>query len=297
MLDLYAAGLTPTFLEGAKGDVGDVVLKRVSELEGVVLEPAGQPLGGASVVAEGEGVPVVTDAAGRFKVPTSLEGPVKLFATRGAFSGAAVATPGARDVRISLQPGTKVLGRVLRPPGQRAVTRVRATPLLDGSRAVELDTDEAGRFEVELAQGLWLFTTRGAAGERTLELRGDRQEVTLGDDGTGCGLVLSATGLVAQLLLLPGVVPADAVPSEYFRATSGSIPVPVRPPSRQLSVSGLPCGRYELSAVIDGSFVRQRLDLHAAAQAVTLAPPPPETPAPADPALGGLPLPGLIRHR
>lgn len=296
MIDVYVSGHTPAFLDGVKGDVGDVVLERPVEVEGLVIDPEGRPVGGASVTAERDSVPVVSDAAGRFKLPSSAEEPVGIVATRGAFSGRATAAPGARDVRIVLQRGTKVVGRVLGPADRAGSTRVRASLVGDGSRAVELETDEAGRFEAELAQGLWLFAARGVAAERVIELRGDRQEVTLGDDGTRCGLVVTAPGLITQLLVLPGPVPADVGPYEYFGATSGSVSVPVRQPSQQLSVSGLPCGRYELVAMVDGSFLREPLDLRAAAQAVTLTAPPPE-PVTGDPGLGVPAFPGLILHR
>lgn len=281
MIDVFAAGFSPLFLDAVKGDLGDVVLKRVLEIEGVVVDANGKPVGGATVTAEGSGVPVVSDAAGRFKVGCTLEeSTVGLVAARGALSGQATASPGARDVRIAMQPGTKVVGRVVAPPGKSAATLVKARHVLEAARAVELETDESGRFEFDLAQGVWSFAVRGVAGDRVIEVRGARLEVVLGDDGSGCGFVASSTGDISQLVLRPASMPSADVPWDVLSTTGGSIVVPVWGLHRQVAAAGLPCGRYTLFAVVEGSIVQQALDLGGAAQAVVLeAPPPDDSPA------------------
>ncbi|MFZ5443206.1 MAG: carboxypeptidase regulatory-like domain-containing protein [Myxococcota bacterium] len=277
-LDVWREGYAPLFITPAEGDVGELVLKKQPMIEGEVVDGEGRPVGGATVMASTELVGVTTDGQGRFSLVVTSEDKQELLATRGSSSGRVPLVLGQR-ARIVLRKGTTIVGRVVDATGKGVQTLVRATSATT-STSQEVDTDEAGRFQLELPHGVWLFATRANRLTRSVEVAGERLELTLGEQAQ-CGAIVRSSKLIDGLWFLPGK--SEGGPWEVMTHTAGAFEYPVMTPALEVSVRGVPCGRYTLAASIENIVSETPLDLQSPGQAVFVEPSPvlltPEEPA------------------
>ena len=269
-LDVWGEGYAAAFLTTAEGDVGDVVLKKEPVIEGDVLDGEGKPVSGATVMGSVDLTPATTDASGRFKVTINSEDPQDLVATRGAMSGRTAAHPGAA-AHIVMQRGTAVSGKVVDATGKAVPTLVTATSRLN-QRPLEIDTDEKGLFQMDLAQGVWLFSTRFNRVQRAIDVRGDRLEVTLGEEAGACGLSLHSSKTIDAIWLLTAPMAVSDGPWDLVGKAAGSIEVPVTTPAFEVNARGLPCGSYTLAASIENVVTSAPLELRGPAQRVQIEP-------------------------
>ncbi len=270
-LDVSAEGYISVYISEVARDVGDVVLKRESLVEGDVVDVEGKPVSGASVMAVDEALSTTTDANGRFKLMISNDKPQAVVASRGALAGRAMVEKG-RPMHLVMQKGTTVVGKVVDRSGRPTPTLVTATSL-GAPRPQEFNTDENGRFEVDLSQGLWVFTTRANRLSRGVEVRGERLELTLGEEPGSCGAVVRSTKVIDGLWFLSAPLAEDEGPWDQVTHVPGSIEVPVPQPGLEVSVRGVPCGRYTLAASIENFVTTVPLDLRAPGQVVEVTPP------------------------
>ncbi len=269
-LDIWASGYTSVFITPAEGDVGDVVMKKEPEIEGDVLDQEGKPVSGATVMGTIDMTPTTTDASGRFKVVLTTEDPQEIVATRGAMSGRVPARPGT-PAHIVMQRGTSVSGKVVDPTGKPVPTLVTASSRTT-QRPIELDTDENGRFQMDLPQGVWLFSTRSNRVQRAIDVRGARIEITLGEEAGACGLSLRSSKPIDAIWLLTVPMSDTDGPWDLVGSAAGSVEVPVSLPSVEVNARGLPCGSYTLAASIENVVTTKPLELRSAAQQVQIEP-------------------------
>jgi hypothetical protein len=279
-LDVWAEGYVSAFLTTAEGDVGDVVLKRQPEVEGEVIDVEGRPIGGANVQGSIDAIPITTDANGHFKLPINSEDPQDVIATRGSMSGRAPYRPGA-VLRIVMSKGTTVVGKVIDATGKPVPTFVSAVSR-DNSRPIEIDTDENGRFQLELSQGIWMFSSRSNRAARAVDVKGDRLELTLGDDASACSAVVRSTKTIDAVWFLTGPASESDGPWDLVNRQPGSVEVPVSTPSLEVVARSIPCGRYTLAASVENIVTSMSVELRQQGQVIevvpTLAPEAPEAP-------------------
>lgn len=268
-LEIEADGYSGHYLSVADGDVGDVVLSQSDWIEGDVVDTEGKPVGGATVMTSFGQSEVVTDARGRFKVEIVFpEETSELIATRGAFSGRAPATLG-QPAHLVLRRGTLVLGRVVDASGKGVPTMVTATS--KGSpRAVEIETDTQGKFQLELARGVWLFSSRSFRTARAVELAGDRLELTLGEDASSCGAVLVAEKPMDSVWVLSRPTGKDEGPWDVSSSVPGSFELSLNTPSTSVPVRGIPCGTYEIAVSIENMVSSLSVELRQPGQQVKM---------------------------
>ena len=73
-------------------------------------------------------------------------------------------------------------------------------------RPMEIDTDENGRFQADLAKGVWLFSSRSFRSSRAVDVQGDRMEITIGEEAGGCGAVIHSSKPIDSLWFLAKVM-------------------------------------------------------------------------------------------
>ena len=269
-LDVWVEGYSSAFLTTAEGDVGDVVVKKEPLVEGDVLDGEGKPVSGATVMGSVDLTPATTDASGRFKLAVTSEDPQDLVATRGAMSGRTPLRIGS-IAHLVMQRGTAVSGKVVDPTGRAVPTQVTATSRVT-QRPIEIDTDEKGRFQLDLPQGVWLFSTRFNRVQRAIEVRGERLEVTLGEEAGACGLSLRSSKPIDAIWLLTVPMPDTEGPWDLVGQAAGSVEVPVTTAALEINARGLPCGRYTLAASIENVVTTAPLELRSAGQRVQIEP-------------------------
>ncbi|MDP2272175.1 MAG: hypothetical protein Q8K32_15670 [Archangium sp.] len=269
-LDVWAEGYAMAFVTPAEGDVGDVVVKKEPVVEGEVVDGEGKPVSGATVMATVDLTPVSTDAAGRFKLTLSTEDPQEVVATRGAMSGRTQLRVGA-VAHIVMARGTALTGKVVDPTGKPVPTRVTAVSRVT-TRPMEIDTDENGRFEFDLPQGVWLFSTRFNRVQRAIDVRGPKMEVTLGEEAGACGISLRSSKPIDAVWLLTVPMADEQGPWDLVGTAAGSVEVPVSVAALEINARGLPCGRYTLAASIENVVTSAPLELRSAGQRVELEP-------------------------
>jgi hypothetical protein len=167
--DLHELAVVPSQIAPAS-DV-HVVLQRTSALRGEVLEVGGKPAIDAAVTIAGSGVwppkTVRTGKDGRFELTPVPGGVYELRATRATFTsapqeGVNVAPASAAFVRLQLEPGASVRGRVFDAEKGEALRGVAVTIGEDALSSVpsEAKTDAEGRFAIEglrhLPHRLWI---------------------------------------------------------------------------------------------------------------------------------------------
>jgi hypothetical protein len=165
-------------------------------------------------------------------------------------------------------------------------TQVTATSRLN-QRPIEIDTDEKGLFQLDLPQGVWMFSTRFNRVQRAIDVRGDRLEVTLGEEAGACGLSLRSSKPIDAIWLLTVPMAVSDGPWDVVGKSAGSIEVPVTTAALEINARGLPCGSYTLAASIENVVTSAPLELRGAAQRVQIEPhasepeptEPPPTPA------------------
>ncbi len=150
-----------------ENELGDLVVRPAPLLaSGRVVDPQGNPVGGAQVHVEsfsvhgptaddGAWFPIAriqaeTDAEGRFELRGRVEGRLRVVATHPAFmAGDAEIVPGTRDVVLRLSPARELLGRVLLPDGidphALILSFVPAERGEDGAVPFRLDADGSFR--------------------------------------------------------------------------------------------------------------------------------------------------------
>lgn len=269
-LDLWAEGYVSVFMTTAEGDVGDVVLKKEPTVEGDVVDAEGKPVGGASVAGSLDSAPVVTDANGRFKLVITDENPQELIATRGSMSGRAPLKLGTLN-HLVMGRGTTVIGKVVDATGKPVPTYVTATSR-NTQRPMEIDTDETGHFQLELSQGVWIFSTRSNRAGRSIDVKGDRMEITLGETPGSCSAVVRSTKPIDGIWFLTTSVSEDEGPWEMVSRNAGSIEVPVTSPALEISVRGIPCGHYTVAGSVENIITSTSADLRGAGQVIELVP-------------------------
>ncbi len=269
-LDVWVEGYAVTFISPAEGDVGDVVVKKDPTVDGEVVDQEGKPVSGATVMGTVDLSATTTDASGRFKVTLSTEEPQELVATRGAMSGRTQLRLGA-VAHIVMERGTTLSGKVVDPSGKPVPTRVTATNRVT-TRPMEIDTDENGRFELDLPQGVWMFSTRSNRVQRAIDVRGPKMEVTLGEEAGACGISLRSSRPIDALWLLTVPMADETRPWDLVGTAAGSVEVPVSVASLEINARGLPCGRYTLVASIDNVVTSAPLELRSAGQRVQIEP-------------------------
>ena len=279
-LDVWVEGFAAVYLTTAEGDVGDVVMKKDPVVEGDVLDGEGKPVSGATVLGSMDLAPATSDAAGRFKLTLTSDEPQDLIATRGAMSGRTTVKLGS-IAHIVMQRGTSLSGKVVDPSGKPVPTQVNASSRMT-QRPIEIDTDENGRFQLDLPQGVWIFSTRSNRVMRAVDVKGDHMELTLGEEAGACGLSLRSDKPIDAVWLLTTALSPNDGPWDLAGKSAGSVEVPVITPSLEVNARGLPCGSYTLAASIENVVTTEPLELRSAGQRVQIEPhltlPAPEEP-------------------
>lgn len=169
---------------GDKRTALTIMLHEASEIRGVVVDPAGDPVEGARITRMGVkgahkvGVPLaklrqygysepVSDSGGAFvleSIPTGATLDLKVGHPRFAQEGVLDVPAGERAVRITLYPGELVEGSVVardsgETVGQAAVLLRNAQPPHDTSTT---RSDLRGNFSVRLKPGVYLYRAQGA---------------------------------------------------------------------------------------------------------------------------------------
>lgn len=278
-LDVWVEGFAAVYLTTAEGDVGDVVMKKDPVVEGDVLDGEGKPVSGATVLGSMDLAPATSDAAGRFKLTLTSDEPQDLIATRGAMSGRTTVKLGS-IAHIVMQRGTSLSGKVVDPSGKPVPTQVNASSRMT-QRPIEIDTDENGRFQLDLPQGVWIFSTRSNRVMRAVDVKGDHMELTLGEEAGACGLSLRSDKPIDAVWLLTTALSPDDGPWDLAGKSAGSVEVPVITPSLEVNARGLPCGSYTLAASIENVVTSIPLQLSQPAQRVFVAPQAAPLPEPA----------------
>jgi hypothetical protein len=268
VLDLVAPGRESVYVDEPKDDLGDVVLRLEQAIEGVVLDGEGRPVAGATVVAALGTATGVTDARGRFKLQSAGVDSIDLIATRGSQAGTTRALPGQRDVRITLEKGAIVAGLVLDSTGKGARTLVSARHSTL-QRPVEVETDDGGRFTLELPRGIWALSTRLNSVARNVDARGPRVEVVLGEEPASCDVTLRARTRIDHVWLFAGGA-ADGAPWHEMATNPSALEVSIPSPAEQVSLRGLPCGRFTLAASLGEHVSAQQVDLTGHGQVLEL---------------------------
>lgn len=268
-LDVEAEGYTTHYLSVAEGDVGDVVLAQSDFIEGDVVDPDGKPMGGVTVMTSFGQSEVVTDARGRFKIEIVFpEDTTELIASRGAFSGRTPAKVGSA-AHIVLRRGTLVLGRVVDASGKGVTTLVSATSK-STPRPVEIETDAQGKFQLELARGVWLFSSRSFRTARAVDVTGDRLELTIGEESSACGAVLVADKPIDTVWVLSRPTTKDEGPWDVSSTVPGSFELSLSTPSMSVPVRGIPCGTYEIAVSIENLVSSLSVELRQPGQQVKM---------------------------
>jgi hypothetical protein len=268
-LDVEAEGYTSHCLTVAEGEVGDVVLTQADFIEGDVVDTEGKPVGGATVMTSFGQSEVVTDARGRFKIELVLPDEMtELNAARGAFSARAPVKIGS-PAHLVMRKGTLVLGRVVDASGKGVTTLVMATSK-STPRPVEIQTDAQGTFQLELARGIWLFSSRSFRTARAVEVTGDRLEVTIGEDSSACGAVLLADKPIEAVWVLSRPPTKDEGPWDVSSSVAGSFELSLSTSSMNVPLRGIPCGRYEIAVAIENLVSSLSVDLRQPGQQVKM---------------------------
>ncbi len=106
-----------------------------ADVTGRVVDRAGQPVAGARISREAQGVTAIADGDGRFTLATPV-GPISVVASaRGYFHGSITVTAPASDLRLTLEavPTEDVAGVALRPPSVCASCHPRQVAEWTGS--------------------------------------------------------------------------------------------------------------------------------------------------------------------
>lgn len=270
-LDVWADGYVSVYLTTAEGDVGDVVLRKTPVVDGDVTDPEGKPVSGATVMGTADQGGVVTDVNGRFKLTIQSDEAQELIATRGPLSGRVPLKVGAVH-HIVMERGTKVVGHVVDASGKGIPSVVTATNQLV-MRPLELDTDQNGNFQVDLARGVWLFSSRAFRTAKAVDVQGERLEITIGEESGACGAVVHATRPIDSLWFLARTMGETEGPWEVVGRVPGSLEVPVPSPSTTVTARGIPCGRYEVAASIESLIRSTAVDLRQPGQLIEMPPP------------------------
>lgn len=206
-------GATPAVAVEDESIVVDVRLGPPAALDGLVVDASGKPVSGAQVArvalidAEKVAVPLdklraygvevpTTDSQGRFRVgnlPVGGKVAIKLIHPQFAQEGVAGISVGQSSVRITMEPGVVVRGRVLSRSSQTPVANVGIfirsdAPPYDTISAV---TNLRGEFMVRIKPGVYAYQADSAqlrsAGWEKLTVAGERpdQDVVLYVASTG----------------------------------------------------------------------------------------------------------------
>jgi hypothetical protein len=157
--------LCPALEVGGVRDLGTLHSGATASVTGVVEDAGGHPVEGAALhLAVGNPYEkVYTDGSGRFSLPVRPVAPVVLKAAAEGFAAKymAVARPGTVPVRVTLDPGGLVRGRVFGAGGSavagayivfwRRLDSGQVSPCEDWKP----DVDSTGRFEIRLPPGTY----------------------------------------------------------------------------------------------------------------------------------------------
>lgn len=267
-LDVWADGYVSVYLTVAQGDVGDVVLRKTPIVEGDVTDGEGKPVSGATVMGSADQGGVVTDANGRFKLSIQSDEAQDLIATRGPLSGRVPLKVGTTP-HIVMTRGTTVIGHVVDSSGKgipSVVTAVNQSVL----RPLELDTDENGRFQAELARGVWLFSSRSFRASKAIEVTGERMEITIGEEAGACGAIIHAEKPIDSVWFLARPMQPSEGPWEVVGRVPGSMEVPIATPSTTVTARGIPCGHYEIAASIESMVTSIQAEVRQPQQPIEL---------------------------
>ncbi len=270
-LEFSAEGYVAEYLVEVTDDVGDVVLKRAQSIEGEVVDGDGRAMSGVSVQLTNDAMPTTTDGRGRFKLPISSDDEQDVLAMRGALSGRARAKAGA-SVRIVLQRGTHVVGRVLGAEGKGIPNSVLISSR-DAPRPINLDTDAEGRFEGDVPQGVWVFSARSNRVQRTVEVKGAYMEITLGEDPGSCGFVATADVPIEAMWLFITAPSTDETLWSQAGRTPGSMELFMATARREVTMTGVPCGSYSLIATLRGERATVAVTLRSAMEKIAIPTP------------------------
>jgi protocatechuate 3,4-dioxygenase beta subunit len=209
----------------ARVDLGTVVLPPGFNVEGTVVDPQGKPVEGAMVVAQPTDFlmmrtfsqveePPKTGPDGRFAIPGLREGQrIDVQAWKeGYLQGAAVAVdiPAPGPVRIVLEPGLRITGRVVaedgKPVAEAAVYALseESGTRMSRSRSGGGHTDETGRFTLEGLEPGKLLVQAAAPGYLAGETR---VEAMAGAEPPEVRIVLRAGAVVTGRVLGPDGAP------------------------------------------------------------------------------------------
>jgi protocatechuate 3,4-dioxygenase beta subunit len=267
-IDIAATGYETQTWEGARAasrDIGTIRLKKARQIEGIVRDVRGNPVGGAIVMTDISDGEVTSAGDGRFKLALAVpvfEAQAKLIAQRGQQKGSAsINLQGVTEIILS--PPTKVLGRVLDANG-RPVQGV--VSLREASGADELQADAAadGSFSLDVAQGRWVFTTRVSASGQTFNVAGATMQVVLGVPPGSCSMTIEVASLPDEVMLLPGSqAPAQDASFEQLANVEGAVLFDTYSGSRLLRAAGFRCGLYLLVARWEGAQRVQQVEVRS----------------------------------
>ncbi|HEX4964332.1 MAG TPA: carboxypeptidase regulatory-like domain-containing protein [Thermoanaerobaculia bacterium] len=239
-------------------DLGTVILPPGTGLEGIVIDPDGQPISGAKVsVSSSPSEDLETGADGRFTLTGLKDGEiVTVRVTRTGYLPSPAVTseirvPTADPVRVVLHPGSRVLGRVSEETGEAVPgARVLLTPQTPGAQGpvASARTDADGRFlmeGVEPGRGELRVTAPGL-----LAVAAQKVEVPAGEDLEGLEVTLSRGATVEGR-----VTTADGDP-----AAGAQVQVVERPESAPLPAYATTAatttadgdGAYRLTGIAEG---------------------------------------------
>ncbi len=277
-------------------DLGDLTLVAGGTIRGIVTDPDGEPVPGASLQARGRNRiggtvrTATTDADGRFQM-TGLSTDLADLGIR-ASGYPLLVRPGIRvdsgdSVLIELVPGSAVSGRVVDAGGNDAVgvpVRLRierdrrsgGSPLLMGPRDMfpRRVTDSQGRFRFdELIPGTWSAEARkgeetAKAGPIELAAAGEREiELVLGTPNRLTVVVATATGDPVAGARITLESPGERLPTGYGQTDgSGEARIDISPGSATVKVEHERLRDESRQVELATGANELRIELHPAAE-------------------------------
>lgn len=259
-------------------EVGEVALEPYPTVEGTVVDAQGRPVAGATVTSISFSEEVTTDNDGHFHstiYEPAADSELEVSARRGS-AGGKTRAPASRPITITLGKPTHVVGTVRGADGRPVAAPVYVNDDLGADRTT-VNAAADGRFELDLPQGRWAFTTRLGQASRVFDIKGERQEIELGAPPGSCGVVVRLSSAAMMAMLVPGVHTQDELSEQGDSPPGAVILAGAGGPTSVLRAAGVPCGEYTLSVNARSGELTQVVNLRSGELELSLVVP--ETPA------------------